>query len=165
MELFGFMLLVPAIIAAAELIRFQYPGLALATVVLVGPSVLLIVGAIFFTMMLAGASGLNEVAIAEYLAATESLGAMIAVLPLFFTALVGYLLLAIGLWRTRATARWVPVLFVVSIVVGFFVPAGVMAGFTSLGIAVASAGMAYAYLVGEEDPTPAIAPRPKALVS
>jgi hypothetical protein len=165
MELFGFMLLVPAIIAAAELIRSRYPGLALATVILVSASAMLIVGAVFYTMTFAAAAGLNEAAIAEFFAAGESLGSMVLLTPLFFAALIGYLFLAFGLWRMRATPRWVPALFVVALGATFFTPVGAATGIANLGWAVASAGLAWAYLVGEEDPTPAVVQKEKVLVS
>jgi hypothetical protein len=159
-ELLGFMLLVPAIIAAAELIRSRFPGLALATVALVSTSAMMIVGAIFYTMMMAGAKGLDEAAIAEYFAAGEELGGMLFLLPLFFVAAIGYLFLAYGLWQTRATARWVPALFVASFIGAQFTSQGSAAiVITNLGMLIASAGMAWAYLIGEEDPAPEIAPR------
>lgn len=158
-ELFGFMLIVPAIIAAAELIRSRYPGLALATVILVGASAMLIVGAVFYTMMLAAAEGLDEAAIAEYLSAGESLGGMAFLIPFFFTAYLGYLLLAFGLWRTRATPRWVPVLFLGAFGAAQMTTDSTLVVLTNLGVAIASAGMAWAYLTGEEDPAPAVAPR------
>lgn len=119
MEMFGFMLIVPAIVTAAELIRSRYPGLALSAVILVAVSAMLIVGSIFFTMMLAASAGLDEAAIAAYLTATEGLPGMAVLIPLYFTAMLGYLLLAFGLWRTRATPRWVPVVFIGSFVVTF----------------------------------------------
>lgn len=162
-ELFGFMLLVPAIIAAAELIRSRYPGLALSTVILVSVSAMLIVGSIFFTMMFAGAAGQDEVAIARYLTATEGITGMAVLLPLYFTAMLGYLFLSFGLWRTRATPRWVPVLFVASFVVTFLATTAAVTNIGNLGVAVASAGMAWAYLIGEEDPAPAITPKAKAV--
>jgi hypothetical protein len=166
LELLGFMLLIPAIIAAAELIRSRYPGLALATVALVSASAVLIVGAIFYTMMFAGAKGLDEAAITDYLAAGEELGGMLFLLPLFFVGPLGYLFLAYGLWQTRATARWVPVLFVGSFVAAQFTPTGSIAiVITNLAMLIASAGMAWAYLVGEEDPAPEIAPRQREPVS
>jgi hypothetical protein len=164
-ELVGAMLLVPAVIAAAELIRSRYPGLALAIVILVSTSAMVIVGAIFFGLVFASAAGLDEAAIAEFIAAGESLGSMALLTPLFFGGLIGYLLLAFGLWRTRATPRWVPALFVVALGATFFTPIGAATGIANLGWAAASAGMAWAYLVGEEDPTPTIVQREKALVS
>lgn len=161
-ELFGFMLLVPAVIAAAELIRSRYPGFALSTVILVSASAMMIVGAVFFTMMFASAEGLNQAAIADYLAAGEDLGAMAALIPLFFLAFIGYVLLAYGLWRTGATPKWVPALFILSFVASQSGSTGsTLVIVANLGLAIASAAMAVVFLVGEEDPAPAIAPRMK----
>jgi hypothetical protein len=162
MAMFGFMLLVPAIVAAAELIRSRYPGLALATIILVSTTAMIIAGAILLTMTLPAAAGLDEAVIADFWTQMDELGALTVLLPLFFTAFLGYVLLAFGLWRTRATPRWVPLLFIASFGVTFFTEQGLVNSLAGTGVAVASAGMAWAYLRGEEEPTPASLPRERA---
>jgi hypothetical protein len=157
--LFAFMLLVPAIIAAAELIRARFPGLALASVILVSTSAMVIVGAIFGTMMLAAAEGLDAEVIAQFWTAVDGLPAATILMPLFFTALIGYILLAYGLWRSKATAIWVPALFIASFLVTFFSGSDLVSTIANIGVAIASAGMAWAYFKGEEDPTPTVVRR------
>jgi hypothetical protein len=164
MAMFGFMLLVPAIVAAAELIRSRYPGLALATIILVSATAMVIAGAILMNTMLPAAATLDGAVIAQFWTQMADLGAYTVLLPLFFTAFVGYLMLAFGLWRTRATPRWVPVLFIASFAITFFSEQGLVNGLAGAGVAVASAGMAWAYLRGDEEPTPASLPRQKVTV-
>jgi hypothetical protein len=144
--MFGFMLLVPAAIAANRLVRRSRPVLALVSTVLIGASAIVVAGAILHEFTLAAATGLDVEVIAEYDAAVDELGGLVVLIPLFFAGLVGLLLLAVGLWRSRATPRWVPILLAVSILATFFAGPGILDSVLHAGLLVAFFGITWCHL-------------------
>lgn len=152
-SLFGFMLLVPAAIAAAQLVRRRKPGLALASVILVGAGAMMIFGAIVSETLWAAAQGVEPAALVEFDAQIQDLGAMAVFLPLLFAGLLGLLVLAVGLWRAKATALWVPILLAVSILVTFFVDQRVVNAVAEVGLLTAFVGIAWAYWSMHDQPT------------
>jgi hypothetical protein len=50
----------------------------------------------------------------------------VVLIPMFFAGLMGLLLLAAGLWRSKATPPWVPILLAISILASFFVDPGII---------------------------------------
>ena len=144
--MFGFMLLVPAAIAAGRLVRRSRPVLALLSTTLIGGSAIVITGAILHEFTLAAAAGLDVEAIAEYDTRIDELGGLVVLVPMFFAGLVGLLLLAAGLWRSRATPLWVPILLAVSILASFFVDPGVIDSIFQAGLLVAFLGIAWSHV-------------------
>jgi hypothetical protein len=142
----GFMLLVPAAIAAGQLVRRRRPTLALLSTMLIGASAIVIAGAILHEFTLAAATGVDVEAIAQYDTQVDELGGLVALIPLFFAGLVGMLLLAVGLWLSKATPLWIPILLALSIAVTFFLDPGVPAAIAETGLAVAFLGIAWCYL-------------------
>jgi hypothetical protein len=154
LTMFGFMLLVPAAIAAAELIRGRSPALALASVVLLGAGAMVIVGAVVHEWTFAAAEGLDTAVIAEYDTQVDELGGIVVIFPLFFAGLFGMLTLAVGLWRSKATPIWVPALLAVSIAATFFVDPGIYSSVAEVGLAVAFLGIAWYFWQARETPAP-----------
>jgi hypothetical protein len=144
----GFMLFVPAAIAAAGLVRRRRPGVALATVVLMGTGGMAVVAAMGVSMSYAGARVLESTepmaAVAEEV---DGLGAMFVLFPMFFAGPVGALVLAWGLWRAKATAVWVPALLAVATVASF--AEGTIATVAWVGITIGLAGVAWTYFGGK----------------
>jgi hypothetical protein len=146
LAMFGFMLLVPAAIAAGRLVRHRRPVLALLSTLLIGASAIVIAGAILHEFTLAAAAGLDVEVIAEYDTQVDELGGLVALVPMFFAGLVGLLLLAVGLWRSRATPLWTPILLAVSILGGFFLEPGIVSAIFEAGLVAAFLGIAWCYL-------------------
>jgi hypothetical protein len=143
--MFGFILLVPAAIAAGRLVRRSRPVLALLSTMLIGASAIVIAGAILHEYTLAAAAGLDVEVIAEYDVAIDELGGLVVLIPMFFAGLVGLLLLAVGLWRSKATPLWVPILLAVSILASFFVGSGIIDSILQAGLLVSFFGIAWRY--------------------
>jgi hypothetical protein len=143
--MFGFILLVPAAIAAGRLVRRRRPVLALLSTMLIGISAIVIAGAILHEFTLAAAAGLDVEVIAEYDTRIDELGGLMALIPMFFAGLVGLLLLAVGLWRSRATPLWVPILLAVSILGSFFVDPGIIDSILQGGLLAAFLGIAWCH--------------------
>jgi hypothetical protein len=122
--LLGFLLMIPAVIAAARYFRRQRPGFSLMATILAPIVPIMITGFSIF-------GGLDE-ALADPAADRAEMIALmerseeVTLFPLLFgllmVGLLGMLVLAIGLWRSRATPLWVPVLIVVGFVVVWFAP-------------------------------------------
>lgn len=161
----GFMLLVPAGIAAAELVRRRRPGWALASVILIGAGAMMIVGAVVSETTLAAAVGVDPEAMLQFDTQIEELGAMVAFFPLFFAGLLGLLLLAVGLWRSKATPLWVPVVLAASIVVVFFADQRVVTVVAEAGLIVAFAGIAWSYRTAHTEPTVVTIPEAQTTVN
>jgi hypothetical protein len=143
--MFGFMLLVPAAIAAGRLVRRSRPVLALLSTLLIGASAIVIAGAILHEFTLAAAAGLDVEVIAEYETRVDELGGLVALVPLFFAGLVGLLLLAVGLWRSRATPLWVPILLAVSILATFLGGPAILDSIYQAGLMAAFLGIAWCH--------------------
>jgi hypothetical protein len=143
--MFGFMLLVPAAIAAGRLVRRRRPVLALLSTMLIGASAIVIAGAILHEFTLAAAAGLDVEVIAEYDTRVDELGGLVVLIPMFFAGLVGLLLLAAGLWRSKATPLWVPILLAISILASFFVDPGIIDSILQAGLLVAFLGIAWSH--------------------
>jgi hypothetical protein len=152
--MFGFMLLVPAVIAAAELVRRRSPALALASVILLGASAITITGAALHEWTLAAAAGLDVDMIAQYDTAVDQLGSIVVLFPLFYAGILGAVVLAVGLWRSKATHIWVPILLVASMIGSFVAPEGIASTITGLGFAVSFLGIAWSYWQSFEAPAP-----------
>jgi hypothetical protein len=149
--LFGFMLLVPAAIAAGRLVRRSRPVLALLSTMLIGASAIVITGAVLHEFTLAAAAGLDVEVIAEYDTQVDELGGLVVLIPMFFAGLVGLLLLAVGLWRSKATPLWVPILLAASILGSFFIDPGPIDSMLQAGLLVAFFGIAWChYRAGPE---------------
>jgi hypothetical protein len=154
----GFLLLVPAVFAIAEMVRRRHPALALIALVLAATSAILITGAILFEWALAAAAGLDVATIAEFDAAIDELSGMIVLLPGFFAGPIGFVLLGVGLWRARTVHQWVPVALVAASVL-LFIP-NELVGMVSTGLLLAAfLGIAWFYGIR---PRPAVATIPEA---
>jgi hypothetical protein len=62
--------------------------------------------------------------------------------------------LAVGLWRSKATHIWVPILLVASMIGSFVAPEGIASTITGLGFAVSFLGIAWSYWQSFEAPAP-----------
>jgi hypothetical protein len=121
---FGFLLLIPGAIAAARYFRRQRPGFSLVATILAPIVPIMITGFVTF--------GMIDEALADPAADRAEMIALmeraeeVTLFPLLFgllmVGLLGMLVLAIGLWRSRATPLWVPALIVVGFVVVWFAP-------------------------------------------
>jgi hypothetical protein len=121
---FGFLLLIPGVIAAARYFRRRRPGLSLVATVLAPLVPIMIAGFVTF--------GMVDEALADPAADRAEMVALmerveeVTLFPLMFVlllvGLLGMLILAIGLWRSKAMPIWVPVLIVVGFVVVWFAP-------------------------------------------
>jgi hypothetical protein len=147
--LFGWMLLVPAAIAAAQLVRHRKPGLALAIAAFVSAGAMAVVGALMVTYTFVAARAADTAQIVAYFDEAEGLVGFNVLFPVFLAGPVGMLLLAFGLWRTKAVHLWVPVVLAVSIVITF-IDEGRMVGVVGLALmAVAFLGLAWQYWTTE----------------
>lgn len=128
--MFGTMLLLPAIIAAAELVRPRRPGLALAAVVVGGSGAVVLGGLFLRTWAMAAAAGVDPAAMAQFWEQSDGLAGFAAVGPFVFMLPLGLLLLALGLWRSRAVPVWVPALLGLAFLTVFLsqVPVSQVAG-------------------------------------
>jgi hypothetical protein len=157
-SMLGFLLLVPALFAIAELVRRRHPALALVALVLSVTSAIVITGAILFEWTLAAAAGLDVAAIAEFDAAIDELSGMLVLLPVFFAGPVGFVLLAVGLWRAQTVPRWMPAALAAASVL-LFIPNDIV-GLVSNGLLLAAfLGIAWAYGIR---PRPAVITIPEA---
>jgi hypothetical protein len=143
--MFGFMLFVPAGIAAAELVRRRKPGLAMAIVVAMGAGAMAVVASIGVSFTYAGARAADTTEVARFVEETENLGGFALLFPLFLLGPLGALLLAYGLWRTSATPVWVPVLLLLGLVATFAESTVATVGWAI--VTVAMGAVAWAYLV------------------
>jgi hypothetical protein len=155
----GIMLLVPAVIGAAELIRRRKPALALATVAFVSAGAMAVVAALgtVFTYSAARAADVSQ--IAAFVEETENLGGFAVLFPLFFAAPAGMLLLAYGLWRAGVTPVWVAGLLVLA-TLGTLADAGLIATLGWIGMTAALSYVAWRYLATGDRPLEAGAAAP-----
>lgn len=153
----GFMLLIPAAIAAGEIVRRRHPGLALAAVILTGASAVMICSVVINDFTLAAVTADQIETVAAYYAQTEDMAGLAPLIPLFFAGIAGILLLAVGLWLSKAVPRWAPVLMAVSIGIVFFVTDGVVADVAEVGLALSFWGTAWGYLTNHPVVEPAAA--------
>jgi hypothetical protein len=149
LSLIGFMLMVPAAIAAAGLLRRRRPGLALAVVTLIGIGAMAVISwtGVVFTYAAARAADAGQIAL--FAEETESLGGFMFLFPMYFTAPIGLLLLAFGLWRAKATPVWMPALLVLATIATFAEGAVSTVGW--IGLTGAFAGLAWVHLFGEHE--------------
>jgi hypothetical protein len=115
--LFGWMLLVPAAIAAAQLVRHRKPGLALAIAAFMSAGAMAVVGALMVTYTFVAARAADTEQMVAFFDEAEGLAGFNVLIPVFMAGPVGVLLLAFGLWRTKAIHLWVPVVLATSIVI------------------------------------------------
>lgn len=141
----GFMLFVPAGIAGAELVRRRKPGLAMAIVVSMGAGAMAVVAAMGVTFTFAGARAADTAEVVRFVDESENLGGFAMMIPLFLLGPLGALLLAYGLWRTRATPVWVSALLLLGLAMTFAESTIVTIGWAI--ITVAMGAVAWAYLV------------------
>jgi hypothetical protein len=149
LSLVGFMLFVPAAIAATGLIRRRRPGLALATVTLISIGAMAVVSWTGLIFTYAAARAADPAQIALFVEETESLGGFLVMLPMYFTAPIGLLVLAFGLWRTKAAPVWVPALLLLATLASF--GDGAFTTVAWIGLTGAFAGMAWVHLFGEQE--------------
>jgi hypothetical protein len=137
----GFLLLIPGAIAAARYFRRERPGLSLAATLLAPLVPILITGFIMFGMVQEAfvdpaADRAEMVALMERM---EEVALFPFVFGVMMVGLLGMLLLAIGLWRSKTVPIWVPALIVVGFVVVWFAPGDVPV-LTALGNVILWAG-------------------------
>jgi hypothetical protein len=158
MAMFGTLLLLPAVLAASELVRHRRPGLALAAVLVAGSGAVVLGGLFLRTWSLAAAEGVDPEPLAQFWEQSDKLSGFMAVGPFVFLLPVGMIVLAVGLWRSRAVSVWVPALLVISFLALFFGDDQVakVAGVVTV---VPFAALAAAYLAGSTSRAPVVVPR------
>jgi hypothetical protein len=125
----GQLLFVPAGIALARLLRSAGSRAGAIGGALLVTTGALHVGVLGYTMAQIPLAEAGAVAAAE--AMFESPAFLVLLLPTLLTVYVGIVLVAVALWRTRLTPRWVPVALVVAPALEFVHdPWGTVATFT-----------------------------------
>jgi hypothetical protein len=158
MAMFGTLLLLPAVLAAAELVRHRRPGLALAAVLVAGSGAVVLGGLFLRTWSLAAAEGVDPEALATFWEQSDQLSGFVAVGPFVFLLPIGMIVLAVGLWRSRAVPVWVAALLAVSFLALFFSSdqTAKVAGIVTL---VPFTALAVAYMSGGASRAPVVVPR------
>jgi hypothetical protein len=102
-------------------------------------------GSALIEWTLAAAEGLDVATIVEFDAAIGALSVTMVVVPLIFAGPIGLALLAVGVWRSRAVPRWVPVVLGLAILLLVGAVNDVMAMASNALLLVSFLGIAWFY--------------------
>lgn len=122
----GQLLLVVAMVVLGAAFRARESRIGVAGAGLLGVSSALHVGVLGFGLARLPIAGSGSPAAVPILEALYS-GAAFALLivPTLVTALVGVVLVAVAVWRTRLAPRWVPFVLVAAVAADFVEPTGI----------------------------------------